>query len=194
MRREGFELSIGRPKVLFHKDPKTGEVLEPIEELYVDVDDEFSGIVIDKLIQKKGEMVDMRSSGVGKTRIKFLIPTRGLIGYHSDFLTDTRGSGIMNRTFHSYAPFKGTIDERTRGALVSMENGRAVAYALFFLKDRGTLFISPGTQVYDGMIIGEHSRENELEVNPTKEKQLSNCRAAGKDENIKLPNPRILSL
>ncbi len=194
MRREGFELSIGRPQVLFHKDPETGATLEPIEELYVDLDDEFTGTVVDKLIQRKGEMVDMRPSGVGKTRIKFLIPTRGLIGYYGEFLTDTRGSGIMNRSFHSYAPHKGAIEERARGALVSVANGKAVPYALFFLKDRGTLFVHPGDPVYEGMIIGEHSRENELEVNPTKEKQLSNCRAAGKDENIKLPNPREMSL
>ena len=194
MRREGFELSIGRPKVLFKKDPETGATLEPIEELYVDLDDEFTGTVVDKLILRKGEMVDMRPSGVGKTRIKFLIPTRGLIGYYGEFLTDTRGSGIMNRSFHSYAPHKGAIEERARGALVSVANGKAVPYALFFLKDRGTLFVHPGDPVYEGMIIGEHSRENELEVNPTKEKQLSNCRAAGKDENIKLPNPREMSL
>ncbi|MDR1609416.1 MAG: translational GTPase TypA [Holosporales bacterium] len=194
MRREGFELSIGRPKVLFRKCPDTGNILEPIEELYVDLDDEFTGTVIDKLIQRKGEMVDMRPSGVGKTRIKFLIPTRGLIGYYGDFLTDTRGSGIMNRSFHSYAPHKGPIDERARGALVSTDSGKAIAYALFFLKERGTLFVSPGDPVYEGMIIGEHSRENELDVNPTKEKQLSNCRASGKDDNIKLPPPRQMSL
>ena len=194
MRREGFELSIGRPRVLFKKAPETGATLEPIEELYVDLDDEFTGTVVDKLIMRKGEMVDMRPSGVGKTRIKFLIPTRGLIGYYGEFLTDTRGSGIMNRSFHSYAPHKGAIEERARGVLVSVANGKAVPYALFFLKDRGTLFVHPGDPVYEGMIIGEHSRENELEVNPTKEKQLSNCRAAGKDENIKLPNPREMSL
>lgn len=194
MRREGFELSIGRPKVLFQKDKDTGETLEPIEEIFVDLDDEFTGTVVDKLILRKGEMIDMRPSGVGKTRIKFLIPTRGLIGYYGEFLTDTRGSGIMNRSFHSYAPHKGPIEERSRGALVSVANGKAVPYALFFLKDRGTLFVHPGDPVYEGMIIGEHSRENELEVNPTKEKQLSNCRAAGKDENIKLPNPREMSL
>lgn len=194
MRREGFELSIGRPKVLFQKDKDTGETLEPIEEIFVDLDDEFTGTVVDKLILRKGKMIDMRPSGVGKTRIKFLIPTRGLIGYYGEFLTDTRGSGIMNRSFHSYAPHKGPIEERSRGALVSVANGKAVPYALFFLKDRGTLFVHPGYPVYEGMIIGEHSRENELEVNPTKEKQLSNCRAAGKDENIKLPNPREMSL
>jgi GTP-binding protein len=194
MRREGFEMSIGRPNVLFHKDPNTGETLEPMEEVYVDLDDEFSGVVIDKLIQKKGEMIDMRPSGHGKTRIKFLIPTRGLIGYYSEFLTDTRGSGIMNRSFHSYGPYKGAIEERSRGVLVSTEKGKAIPYALFFLKERGILFVSPGDPVYEGMIIGENNKENELNVNPTKEKQLSNCRAAGKDENIKLPNPRKISL
>ena len=194
MRREGFELSIGRPKVLFHKDPETGETIEPMEELFVDLDDEYTGTVVDKLIQRKGEMLDMRPSGVGKTRIKFLIPTRGLIGYYGDFLTDTRGSGIMNRSFHSYAPYKGPIEERSRGALVSIADGKAIPYALFFLKDRGTLFTTPGDPVYSGMIIGEHSRDNELEVNPTKEKQLSNCRASGKDEAVKLPNPRVMSL
>ncbi|MDR1390868.1 MAG: translational GTPase TypA [Holosporales bacterium] len=194
MRREGFELSIGRPRVLFKKDEVTGATIEPVEELYVDLDDEFTGTVVDKLIQRKGEMIDMRPSGTGKTRIKFLIPTRGLIGYYGDFLTDTKGSGIMNRSFHSYVPHKGPIEERNRGVLVSVANGKAIPYALFFLKDRGTLFVRPSDPVYEGMIIGEHSRENELEVNPTKEKQLSNCRASGKDENIKLPNPREMSL
>jgi GTP-binding protein len=194
MRREGFELSIGRPKVLLHNDEKTGELLEPLEELYIDLNDEFTGTVVEKIIQRKGEMTDMRPSGFGKTRIKFLIPTRGLIGYYGEFLTDTRGSGVMNKSFHSYVPHKGTIDGRNKGVLVSVANGKAIPYALFFLKDRGTLFVSPGDPVYEGMIIGENSRENDLEVNPTKEKQLSNCRAAGKDENIKLPNPRLMSL
>ncbi|MDR1034444.1 MAG: translational GTPase TypA [Holosporales bacterium] len=194
MRREEFELSIGRPKVLFRKDDVIGELLEPIEELYIDLDDDFTGIVVEKLIQRKGEMIDMRPSGPGKTRIKFLIPTRGLIGYYSEFLTDTRGTGVMNKSFHSYVPHKGQIDGRNKGVLVSVANGKAVPYALFFLKERGTLFVAPGAPVYEGMIIGENSRENELEVNPTKEKQLSNCRAAGKDENIKIPNPRHISL
>ncbi|MDR1233792.1 MAG: translational GTPase TypA [Holosporales bacterium] len=194
MRREGFELSIGRPKVLFHKDETTGEILEPLEELYVDLDDEFTGIVVEKIIQRKGEMIDMRPSGSGKTRIKFLIPTRGLIGYYGEFLTDTRGTGIMNKTFHSYVPHRGVIEGRNKGVLVSTASGKAVPYALFYLKDRGTLFVPPGDPVYEGMIIGENSRENELEVNPTKEKQLSNCRASGKDEAIKIPNPRQMSL
>lgn len=194
MRREGFELSISRPRVLFKKDEVTGETLEPIEELYIDLDDEFTGTIIDEIIKRKGEMIDMKPSGVGKTRIKFLIPTRGLIGYYGDFLTDTRGTGIMNRCFHSYAPHKGPLEDRLRGVLVSVANGKAIPYALFFLKDRGTLFVNPGDPVYEGMIIGENSRENELEVNPTKEKQLSNCRASGKDEAIKIPNPKILTL
>jgi GTP-binding protein len=194
MRREEFELSIGRPKVLFRRDESTGELLEPLEELYIDLDDEFTGVVVEKIIQRKGEMIDMRPSGSGKTRIKFLIPTRGLIGYYGEFLTDTRGTGVMNKSFHSYVPHKGPIDERNKGVLVSVANGKAIPYALFFLKERGTLFVTPGDPVYEGMIIGENSRENELEVNPTKEKQLSNCRAAGKDENIKIPNPRYISL
>lgn len=194
MRREGFELSIGRPKVLMHKD-NDGNDLEPMEEVFIDVDDDFTGVVVDKLIQRKGEMTDMRSSGtIGKTRIKFIIPTRGLIGYYGEFLTDTRGTGIMNRSFHSYGKYKGPIAEREHGVLISVADGKAVPYALFFLNDRGTLFVHPGDPVYTGMIIGENSRENEIEVNPTKEKQLSNCRAAGKDENIKLPNPREISL
>jgi GTP-binding protein len=194
MRREGFELSIGRPRVLFRKEENTGELLEPLEELYIDLDDEFTGAVVEKIIQRKGEMVDMRPSGMGKTRIKFLIPTRGLIGYYGDFLTDTRGTGIMNKSFHSYVSHKGAIEGRGKGVLVSVANGKAIPYALFFLKERGTLFVNPGDPVYEGMIIGENSRENELEVNPTKEKQLSNCRASGKDENIKIPNPRLMSL
>ncbi|MDR2598279.1 MAG: translational GTPase TypA [Holosporales bacterium] len=194
MRREEFELSIGRPKVLFRKDDATGELLEPLEELYIDLDDEFTGVVVEKIIQRKGEMIDMRPSGIGKTRIKFLIPTRGLIGYYGEFLTDTRGTGVMNKSFHSYVSHKGSIEGRNKGVLVSVANGKAIPYALFFLKERGTLFVTPGDPVYEGMIIGENSRENELEVNPTKEKQLSNCRAAGKDENIKIPNPRYISL
>lgn len=194
MRREGFEMSISRPKVLFHKDPNTGRELEPIEELYVDLDDEYTGVVVEKLIQRKGEMVDMRSSGFGKTRMKFLMPTRGLIGYYGEFLTDTRGSGIMNRSFHSYAPHKGIIYGRNRGVLISTETGTANAYALFFLQERGVLFVKPGDLIYTGMIIGENNRENDLEVNPTKSKQLTNMRAAGKDDAIKLSPPRVMSL
>ena len=193
MRREGFELSISRPKVLMHKD-ETGQLLEPMEEVLADVDDEFSGIVIEKLTQRKGDLKDMRPSGAGKTRVTFLIPTRGLIGYYGEFLTDTRGTGIMNRSFAGYGPHRGIIPGRQRGALISIGNGSAVPYALFFIQERGVLFVNPGEPVYDGLIIGEHSKDNDLEVNPTKEKHLSNMRASGKDENIRLSPPRVITL
>ncbi|MDR3155986.1 MAG: translational GTPase TypA [Holosporaceae bacterium] len=194
MRREGFELSISRPHVLYKTDPNTGEKLEPIEELLIDLDDEFTGIIVEKITLRKGALLDMRPSGVGKTRLKFSIPTRGLIGYYSEFLTDTRGTGIMNRLFCGYEPHRGHIEERTKGVLVSNIAGNAVAYALFFLEERGTLFIKPGDPVYEGMIIGEHNKSNELDVNPTKAKQLTNMRASGKDDNIKLSPPRTISL
>jgi len=193
MRREGFELSISRPKVLMHKD-ENGQLLEPMEEVLADVDDEFSGIVIEKLTQRKGDLKDMRPSGAGKTRVTFLIPTRGLIGYYGEFLTDTRGTGIMNRSFAGYGPHRGIIPGRQRGALISIGNGSAVPYALFFIQERGVLFVNPGEPVYDGLIIGEHSKDNDLEVNPTKEKHLSNMRASGKDENIRLSPPRVITL
>lgn len=194
MRREGFELSISRPQVLYRIDSITGEKLEPIEELYVDLDDEFTGTIVEKITLRKGQLQDMRPSGVGKTRLKFLIPTRGLIGYHSEFLTDTRGTGIMNRLFYGYEPYKGHIEGRTRGVLISNSSGQAIPYALFYLEERGTLFVHPGDPVYEGMIIGENSKNNELDVNPTKTKQLTNMRASGKDENIKLSPPRSISL
>jgi GTP-binding protein len=194
MRREGFELSISRPHVLYKNDEITGEKLEPMEELYIDLDDEFTGIIIEKITLRKGTLLDMRPSGIGKTRLKFLIPTRGLIGYHSEFLTDTRGSGIMNRSFYGYEPHKGAIEGRSKGVLVSNIAGNAVPYALFFLEERGTLFINPGDPVYEGIIIGEHNKGNELDVNPTKTKQLTNMRASGKDDNIKLSPPRAISL
>jgi GTP-binding protein len=193
MRREGFELSISRPRVLYKADEK-GHRLEPMEELFIDLDDEFSGTVIEKMTLRKGSLVDMRPSGAGKTRLKFTIPTRGLIGYHGEFLTDTRGSGIMNRSFSGYEPHKGPIEGRTKGVLVSNSPGNSVAYALFFLEERGTLFVSPGDPVYEGLIIGEHNKGNELDVNPTKAKQLTNMRASGKDENIKLSPPRAIAL
>lgn len=193
MRREGFELSISRPRVLY-KTNDAGEKLEPIEELYIDLDDEFTGIIVEKITLRKGSMLDMRPCGIGKTRLKFLIPTRGLIGYHSEFLTDTRGSGIMNRSFAGYEPYKGSIEGRNRGVLVSNSNGNAIPYALFFLEERGTLFVHPGDPVYQGMIIGENSKNHELDVNPTKTKQLTNMRASGKDDNIKLTPPRAISL
>lgn len=194
MRREGFELSISRPHVLYRTDEKTGERLEPMEELYIDLDDEFTGSIVEKITLRKGNLMDMRPSGSGKTRLKFLIPTRGLIGYHSEFLTDTRGSGIMNRSFYGYEPHKGPIEGRLKGVLVSNSGGSAVPYALFFLEERGTLFVNPGDPVYEGMIIGENNKGNELDVNPTKTKQLTNMRASGKDDNIKLSPPRAITL
>ena len=193
MRREGFEMSISRPRVLYHND-EAGNRLEPVEEVMIDVDEEFTGIVMEKMVQRKGEMIDMTPSGAGKTRIKFLIPTRGLIGYYGEFLTDTRGTGIMNKSFHSYAPYKGKIEGRAKGVLISTENGKAIPYALFNLKDRGIMFVNAGDPVYAGMIIGEHSKSNDLEVNPTKEKQLSNCRASGKDEHVVCPVPKVMTL
>lgn len=193
MRREGFELSISRPHVLYKTD-ESGQKLEPMEELYIDLDDEFTGVIVEKITLRKGSLLDMRPSGLGKTRLKFSIPTRGLIGYHSEFLTDTRGTGIMNRSFSGYEPYKGPIEDRTKGVLVSNANGNAVPYALFFLEERGTLFVNPGDPVYEGMIIGEHNKGNELDVNPTKTKQLTNMRASGKDDNIKLSPPRAISL
>jgi len=194
MRREGFELSISRPRVLYKNDPDTGTRLEPYEETVIDVDDEFSGVVVEKMSLRKGEMTDMRPSGAGKTRITFLAPSRGLIGYHGEFLTDTKGTGIMNRIYHSYGPYKGPIAGRRFGALIAMGSGKAVAYALFNLEDRGTIMVNPGEEVYEGMIIGEHSRDNDLDVNVLKGKQLTNMRASGKDEAIKLVTVRKLTL
>lgn len=193
MRREGFEVSVSKPQVLFQKD-QSGQTLEPIEEVLVDVDDEFSGIVVEKLTLRKGELQDMRPSGGGKTRLTFHIPSRGLIGYQGEFLTDTRGTGIMNRLFHGYGPYRGKIEGRRNGVLISMENGVATAYALWNLEERGILFVNPQEKVYSGMIIGQHSRDNDLEVNPIKGKQLSNIRTTSKDEAIKLTPPRIMTL
>lgn len=194
MRREGFELSIMRPRVLYQKDPETGKNLEPLEELQVDVDEPYTGIVIEKLSLRRGEMVEMKPSGGGKVRLSFIIPSRGLIGYQGEFLTDTRGSGVMSRLFHGYAPHKGPIEERRNGVLISNSTGVAADYALFNLEERGVLFIGGNVPVYEGMIIGEHSRENDLEVNPLKAKQLTNFRAAGKDEAVRLTPPRLMTL
>ncbi|MGB4192205.1 MAG: translational GTPase TypA [Rickettsiales bacterium] len=193
MRREGFELSVSRPKVLFHKD-ENGTVLEPIEEAFVDVDEEFSGIVVEKLTLRKGELQDMRPSGGGKTRLTFHIPSRGLIGYQGEFLTDTRGTGIMNRLFHGYGPYRGKIEGRRNGVLISMENGVTTSYALWNLEERGILFVNPQEKVYSGMIIGQHSRDNDLEINPIRGKQLSNIRTTSKDEAIKLTPPKSMNL
>ncbi|MDA8231144.1 MAG: translational GTPase TypA [Magnetospirillum sp.] len=194
MRREGYELSVGRPRVLLKADAATGQKLEPIEEVVIDVDDEHSGVVVEKMSLRKAELTGMRPSGGGKTRITFLAPSRGLIGYHGEFLTDTRGTGLMNRMFHGYAPYKGAIEGRRNGVLISNGTGEAVAYALWNLEERGPMFIPSGVKVYEGMIIGEHSRGNDLEVNPLKAKQLTNIRAAGKDEAVRLTPPRKMSL
>ena len=193
MRREGFELSVSRPRVLYRED-EAGRRLEPIEEVQVDVDDEFTGVVIEKLSQRKAELQDMRPSGGGKTRLAFLAPSRGLIGYHGEFMTDTRGTGVMNRLFHGYEPWRGPIQGRRVGTLISMSAGTAVAYALWNLEERGQLFVGPGEEVYPGMILGEHSRGGDLDVNPLRSKQLTNIRAAGKDDAILLTPPRRMAL
>jgi GTP-binding protein len=194
MRREGFEVAVGRPRVLFQTDEQTGQRLEPIEEVVVDVDDAYTGVVVEQISQRKGELQDMRPSGAGKTRLVFHAPSRGLIGYHGEFLTDTRGTGVMNRLFHAYGPFRGVIPGRRNGALIANAEGTAVAYALWNLEERGPMFIDPGTAVYEGMLIGEHSRGNDLDVNVLKGKQLTNIRAAGKDEAVRLTPPRRMSL
>ncbi len=193
MRREGFELGIGRPQVVMQKDD-AGNVLEPIEEVIIDVDDEYSGPVVQKMAERKGEMIEMRPSGGGRTRLVFYAPTRGLIGYQSELLSDTRGTAILNRIFHNYAPHKGDIASRNTGVLLSNGNGEAVAYALWQLEDRGPMMVKPGTKIYQGMIIGEHTRGNDLEVNILKGKQLTNIRSSGKDDAVKLTTPITLSL
>ncbi|QJC27477.1 GTP-binding protein TypA/BipA [Anaplasma platys] len=192
MRREGFEMSVSRPRVIFKKDGST--LLEPIEEVIIDVDEEFSGVIMEKLSFRKGDMQDMTPSGKGRVRMVFLIPSRGLIGYHGEFLTDSRGTGIMNRLFHGYAPHKGDIAGRVNGVLISTGQGEAVAYALFNLQDRGAMFIKPQDKVYMGMIVGLHSRNNDIEVNVLKGKQLTNVRAAGSDEAVRLVPPKMMSL
>ncbi len=192
MRREGFELSISRPRVVYRDID--GQRHEPIEEVTIDVDEQYSGVVVEKLSERKGELVEMRASGAGKTRIVAHVPSRGLIGYHGEFLTDTRGTGTLNRIFHDWAPFKGKIPGRRVGVLVSMEFGTAVTYALFNLEDRGKFFIGGGEAVYEGMILGEHNRDNDLDINPLKGKKLTNVRASGKDEAVVLTTPTRLSL
>ncbi len=194
MRREGYELAISRPRVLFKTDELSGQRLEPIEEVVVDVDEEFSGTVVQKMAERKADLVEMRPSGGGKTRIVFYAPSRGLIGYQGEFLTDTRGTGIMNRLFHGYAPFKGAIAARRTGVLIANSDGVAVAYALWNLEDRGPMLIDPGVPVYQGMIIGEHTRGNDLEVNVIKGKQLTNIRTTSKDEAVRLTPPIQMTL
>ncbi len=190
LRRESFELSISRPRVVYQTDPDTGERLEPIEEVVIDVDDDYSGIVIEKLSARKAELTDMVPSGAGKTRLTFYAPSRALIGYQGEFLTDTRGSGVLNRLFARYEPYKGAIEGRRNGVLVSNSDGDMAAYALWNLEDRGVMFVGAGEKTYQGMIIGENARPDDLDVNPMKAKQLTNIRSAGKDEAIRLTPPR----
>jgi GTP-binding protein len=192
MRREGFEMSVSRPRVLFKEE--NGQRCEPIEEVQIDVDEEYSGVVVEKLTKRKGELLEMKPSGGAKLRLRFLVPSRALIGYQGEFLTDTRGTGILARIYHSYAPHKGEIAGRHNGVLISLETGDAQAYAMNTLEERGILFIHPNTKVYGGMILGQHSRDNDLEVNPLKAKQLTNFRAAGKEDAIKLTPPLVMTL
>ncbi len=192
MRREGFELSISRPQVLFRQEE--GTRMEPIEEVTIDVDEDYSGVVVDKLSQRKGELVEMRTGAGGKTRIVAHVPSRGLIGYHGEFLTDTRGTGVLNRVFHEWSAYRGPIPGRRNGVLISIEDGTSVPYAIFNLEDRGKFFIGAGEQVYSGMILGEHNRDNDLEVNPLKGKKLTNVRASGTDEAVRLTTPVRMTL
>ena len=194
MRREGFELAVGRPRVLFQTDATTGQRLEPIEEVVVDVDDAYTGVVVEQISIRKGELQDMRPSGAGKTRLVFYAPSRGLIGYHGEFLTDTRGTGVMNRIFHEYGPYRGPITGRRNGALISNAEGASVAYAMWNLEDRGPMMIEPGAKVYQGMIVGQHTRDNDLEVNVLKGKKLTNIRTHSKDEAVRLTPPIQMTL
>jgi GTP-binding protein len=194
MRREGFEVSVSRPKVLLKEDSATGEMLEPIEEVVIDLDEEHSGIVVQKMAERKADMMEMKPSGGGRLRLVFHAPTRGLIGYQGELLTDTRGTAIMNRLFHAYAPYKGPIQGRRNGVLISNERGEAVAYALWNLEDRGPMMIEPGWKVYNGMIVGEHTRGNDLIVNVLKGKKLTNIRTTSKDEAVRLTPPIRMTL
>ena len=194
MRREGFELSISRPRVVYRQDEETGERQEPIEEVVIDVDEDFAGVVIEKLSARKAELKDMRPSGAGKTRITLEAPSRSLIGYQGEFLTDTRGSGVLNRVFSHYEAHRGAIEGRLRGVLVSNSDGETASYALWNLEERGVMFVGAGEKTYQGMVIGENARSDDMEVNPMKAKQLTNVRASGKDEAIRLTPPRRLTL
>ena len=193
MRREGFELAVSRPKVVFTRDDK-GQMLEPFEEVVIDVDEEHSGVVVQKLSERRADLIEMKPSGGNRQRLVFHAPTRGLIGYLGELLTDTRGTAIMNRLFHAYLPYKGDIQGRRNGVLISNDAGEAVAYALWNLEDRGPMMIEPGWKVYQGMIVGEHTRENDLEINVLKGKKLTNVRAAGKDEAVRLTPPIRMTL
>ena len=194
MRREGFELSVSRPKVLLQRDDASGQLLEPIEEVVIDVDEEFSGIVVQKMSERKADVIEMRPSGGGRLRLVFYAPTRGLIGYQGELLTDSRGTAVMNRLFHAYAPYKGVIQGRRNGVLISTDAGDAIAYAMWNLEARGPMMIEPGVKVYAGMIVGEHTRGNDLEVNVLKGKKLTNIRTHSKDEAVRLTPPIKMTL
>jgi len=194
MRREGFELTVSRPKVVYRSDGASGQRQEPIEEVIIDVDDAYTGPVVSKLSERRGELMEMRPSGGGRTRMVFHVPTRGLLGYQSELLSDTRGTAVMNKLFHAYAPYKGEIPGRRTGVLISNSTGEAVAYAIFNLQDRGPFMINPQDRVYEGMIVGEHTRDNDLEVNVLKGKKLTNVRASGKDDAVLLTPPMKLTL
>jgi GTP-binding protein len=193
MRREGFELGVSRPRVVLSRD-ESGQLLEPIEEVVIDVDEEHSGVVVQKMSERRSDMIEMRPSGGNRLRLVFHAPTRGLIGYQGELLTDTRGTAIMNRLFHSYAAYKGDIPGRRNGVLISNDAGEAVAYALWNLEDRGPMMIEPGWKVYQGMIVGEHTRDNDLEVNVLKGKKLTNIRTTSKDEAVRLTPPLRMTL
>ena len=194
MRREGYEMSISRPRVVYRTDPDTGGRIEPIEEVVIDVDEAYSGVVVEKLSARRSELIEMRPSGGGKQRLVFHAPSRALIGYHGEFLTDTRGTGVMNRVFHAYEPDRGAIEGRRQGVIISTLKGNAIAYALWNLEDRGPLFIGPGEKVYCGMLIGEHNKGQDIDANPLKAKQLTNVRASGTDDAIVLTPPVKLTL
>ncbi len=194
MRREGYELSVSRPKVLFERDSETGEIREPIEEVVIDVDEQFAGVVVQKMAERKAEMIEMRPSGGGRVRLVFYAPTRGLIGYQGELLTDSRGTAVLNRLFHAYAPYKGEVQGRRTGVLIATDDGEAVAFALWNLEDRGPMMIEPGWKVYRGMIVGEHTRGNDLEVNVLKGKKLTNIRTHSKDEAVRLTPPIQMTL
>ena len=193
MRREGYEFAVSKAEVIYHTDER-GKKLEPMELVYIDVPDEFSGNVIQKLALRKGELQGMSVNNSGNTRLQFSIPARGLIGYRGEFMTDTKGNGIMNSIFDGYAPYKGDIQFRKQGSLIAFESGEAVAYGLFNAQDRGTLFIEPGTKVYAGMVIGQSGKPEDIELNVCKTKHLTNTRSSGSDEALKLTPPKIMSL
>ncbi|MDE6713416.1 MAG: translational GTPase TypA, partial [Lachnospiraceae bacterium] len=193
MRREGYEFAVSKAEVLYHYDEE-GHKLEPMELAYVDVPEEFSGSVIDKLSQRKGELQNMGAANGGYTRLEFIIPSRGLIGYRGEFMTDTKGNGILNTVFNGYAPFKGEISYRKQGSLIAFESGESVTYGLFNAQERGTLFIGPGERVYAGMVIGENPKQEDIELNVCKKKQLTNTRASGSDDALKLTPPKLMSL